>query len=70
LYFFQREDSHIRCEVRLDLNGVGYELVIDTPDAVRVERFMETDDLNRRWSELEKRLVSEGWSGPAGLRMQ
>ena len=64
LYFFERAGSVIRCEIRLDWNGLGYELVIDAPDSVRVERFHESTALNQRWVELEGRLLSEGWSEP------
>ena len=51
-YFFRRGDSLIRCEVRTDWNGEGYELVIDRTDAmVRVEWFRGAGELNRRWTE-------------------
>jgi hypothetical protein len=67
-YFFSREGSQIRCEVRVDRTGIGYELVVDGPESVRVEHFNETHDLNRRWLELQRRLVREGWSGPDACR--
>ena len=56
----------IRCEVRPADDGDGYELVIDHPDAVvQVERFTGADDLNRRWMDVEGRLLRQGWCGPA-----
>jgi hypothetical protein len=64
-YFFRRGAARIRCEVRADSSGLGYELVVDRPDAmVSVERFEEPPELNRRWSEIERTLLREGWSGP------
>lgn len=64
-YFFRRGDAVIRCEVRADWNRDGYELVIDRHDSmVCVERFRGAGDLNRRWIEVEDRLIRDGWCGP------
>lgn len=64
-YFFRRGEALIRCEVRSDWNGDGYELVIDRPDSMmRVERFRGARELNRRWTELEDGLLKDGWHGP------
>ena len=64
-YFFRRGAARIRCEVRTDSDGHGYELVVDRPDAmVSVERFGGPPELNRRWLEIERTLLREGWSGP------
>ena len=54
-YFFRRNGSSIRCEVRADSGGNGYELIVDRPDAmISVEHFVEPPDLNRRWREIER----------------
>lgn len=64
--FFSRADSVIRCEVRPVEDGSGYELVIDHPEAVvEVERFTCAEALNRRWTDVEGRLLRQGWRGPA-----
>jgi hypothetical protein len=64
-YFFRRGAATIRCEVRTDSEGYGYELVVDRPDAmVIVERFGEPPELNRRWLEIERTLLREGWREP------
>jgi hypothetical protein len=68
LYFFERAGSVIRCEIRLDWNGAGYELVIDAPNSKQVEKFQEPNELNQRWAELERTLLSDGWSEPDGRR--
>jgi hypothetical protein len=64
LYFFERDGRRIRCEIRTDWNGLGYELVIDGPQTARVEHFKESTALEARWLELEGRLLSEGWAKP------
>jgi len=69
LYFFQRAESVIRCEIRLDWNGDGYELLIHERDAVCVERFREPTALASRWSELEGELIKAGWSEPDARRV-
>ncbi|MGH9329574.1 MAG: hypothetical protein ACRD09_03955 [Vicinamibacterales bacterium] len=57
----------IRCEVRPDSCGEGYELVIDRPDAaIRVEHFTGPRELNQRWVDLQRTLSREGWGGPHG----
>jgi hypothetical protein len=64
--FFSGVEGVIRCEVRPVLDGDGYELVIDRPDAlVQVERFTGAEALNRRWLDVEERLLRQGWRGPA-----
>jgi hypothetical protein len=64
--FFSRADGIIRCEVRPAGDGDGYDLVIDRPDAaVQIERFSDAEALNKRWMDVEGRLVSQGWRGPA-----
>ena len=53
-------------EVRTDSLGDGYELIVDRPDAmVSVERFDSPPELNRRWRQIERTLIREGWRGPS-----
>jgi hypothetical protein len=64
-YFFRRGGASIRCEVRPDRVSDGYELVIDRSDSVILtERFSDPGDLNRRWADLQRSLIHEGWGGP------
>ena len=65
-YFFRRGGASIRCEVRPRAGGDGYELIVDRPDAmVSVEHFGAPPELNRRWREIERSLIREGWHGPS-----
>ncbi|MGH9411093.1 MAG: hypothetical protein ACRD1V_16745 [Vicinamibacterales bacterium] len=64
-YVFRRGAASIRCEVRTDSGGEGYELIVDRPDAmVSIERFGGPPELNSRWQEIERMLIREGWHGP------
>ena len=68
-YFFRRNGTSIRCEVRADSAGEGYELIVERPNAtLSVEHFGAPPDLNRRWQEIERILVREGWQGPHPTR--
>lgn len=65
-YFFRRGTASIRCEIRTDSLGDGYDLIVDRPDAmVSVEHFDNPPELNRRWRETERSLIREGWRGPS-----
>jgi hypothetical protein len=64
VYFFERQGSVMQCEIRVDSHGDGYELVIESKDSARVEHFREPTELSARWTELEIRLLSEGWAEP------
>ena len=68
LYFFQRAERVIRCEIRRQWDGEGYELLVHTADGVRIERFQEPDALALRWSELEGELIKAGWAEPDARR--
>lgn len=64
-YFFRRGAASIRCEVRTDTGGDGYELIVDRPDAmVSIEHIGSPPELNRRWREIARGLLREGWNGP------
>jgi hypothetical protein len=65
IWFYEREARHIRFEIRLQVEGDRYELVITDPNGLeRVERFDDSGSLNRRSLELERELRRDGWNGP------
>ena len=68
-WWFERNGSFMRCETR-DLPDDGYLLVVTNADGTdRVERFADSSDLTKRQRDLERDLVSEGWSGPHGWNL-
>jgi hypothetical protein len=65
IWFFERDGSHLRCEVRPHIEGDRYELVITEPDGTeRLESFTTSNDLNCRAQALGEAWEKEGWTGP------
>lgn len=65
IWFYERQGSHLRCEVRQAVEGDRYELVITNADGQeRVEAFMDSRELTRRSRQLEDEWRDEGWDGP------
>ena len=67
-YFFHRDGKYIQCEIRLAADSENeYELVVVEPSGgERVERWPSSDEVHRRWLELQHRYQQEGWWGPSG----
>lgn len=65
IWFYQRRGEHLRCEIRQQIEGDRFELVLTLPDgSERVEAFDDSATLNKRSIELEKALQAKGWNGP------
>jgi hypothetical protein len=65
IWFYERQGEHLRYEIRQQLEGDRFALVVTLPDgSERVELFEDSTLLNRRSVELEKILRSKGWDGP------
>jgi hypothetical protein len=65
LYFFQRGNDVLRCEVRPAMEGDGYEIAIyERNGKQRIEQHATSDQVHRRWLELHKQFEAEGWRGP------
>ena len=55
----------MRCEIRREGVGSGYELIVTAPDgSQRMERFDETNDLIKRTLDLQRDLLETGWRQP------
>lgn len=68
IWFYERGDQHLFYEVRLSVDGAGYELGLASPDGpLLTERFDSEDALARRFTDLQAALVREGW-GPMERR--
>jgi hypothetical protein len=65
IWFYERQGEHLRCEIRQQIEGDRFALVVTLPDGTeRVEMFDDSQKLNRRSLELEKTLQQKGWNGP------
>jgi hypothetical protein len=67
IWIFEREEEHLRCEIRRGSAGPGYELIVTNPDgSQRMEHFDETGDLIRRSLTIQRELIETGWRVPGG----
>jgi hypothetical protein len=65
IWFYERKGEHLRCEIRQQIEGDHFALVVTLPDGTeRTEIFTDSHALNRRSVELEKMLTGKGWNGP------
>ena len=65
IWFYERQGEHLRCEIRQQIEGDRFALVVTLPDGTeRTEVFDDSYALNRRSLELEKMLNEKGWNGP------
>lgn len=65
LWIFERKGEQMRCEIRREGSGPGYEMIITAPDgSQRMERFDETNDLIKRTLDLQLELLETGWRQP------
>jgi len=65
IWFYERRGEHMRCEIRQQVEGDRFALVVTLPDGTeRVEMFDDSSALNRRSIELEHLLTGKGWKGP------
>ncbi|HWT45130.1 MAG TPA: hypothetical protein VN085_04155, partial [Vicinamibacterales bacterium] len=64
-WFFERQHSKLRYEIRRQTDGHEYELVITGPDGSQaVERYADSLSLVRRAQALDQALRAEGWHVP------
>jgi hypothetical protein len=65
LWVFERQGEQMRCEIRREGAGTGFEMIVTTPDgSQRMERFGETNDLIKRTLDLQRELLESGWRQP------
>lgn len=65
IWFYERKGEHLRCEIRQQIEGDRFTLVVTLPDgSERTELFEDSRSLNTRSIELEKLLRGKGWNGP------
>jgi len=62
IWFFQRGERRLVCEIRQARDGHGYELAWTTPDGqFHVERSEDLSALSDRRQRLEETLQFDGW---------
>ena len=67
IWFYAKQGSHLRCEVRPTADGHRFDLVItDDNGSERVERFDDSASVTRRTLQLEAEWMRQGWDGPFG----
>lgn len=65
-YFFTRENATVTCDMRPSARGSGFDIVIMAPgQPVVIEHFVKSEDVHKRWTELQERFKGEGWWGPS-----
>ena len=67
IWFFERETACLRYEIRREMEGAGYELVIIEDGGERVERVQSANMLLERSHLVWAGLLQKGWRpvGPA-----
>lgn len=69
IWIFERASQRLRCEIRRDSAGSGFELIITNPDgSQRMERFEDTSALIKRSLDLQMELIEAGWRAPSSER--
>jgi hypothetical protein len=65
MWVFERKGEQMRCEIRRDGGGAGYEMIVTSADgSQRMERFEETGELIKRTLEFQRELMETGWRQP------
>jgi hypothetical protein len=65
LWIFERKGERMRCEIRRDGDGTGYEMIVTSNDgSQRMEKFMDTSDLIKRTMDFQRDLLESEWRQP------
>ena len=65
IWFFERQTSRLLYEIRRQVDGDDYELVVTFPDGRQeVEKFRDAMSLIERSHRLQESLKAEGWAPP------
>lgn len=65
IWFFERQHSRMRYEIRRDTDGNDFELVITHADGRQaVERYSDSGEVLERSVRLQNTLLQDGWQPP------
>jgi hypothetical protein len=66
IWFFERQQARLRYEIRHQLDGHGFELVITHSDGRQdVEQYKDPRAIVDRARDLQNTLTARGWAPPA-----
>lgn len=66
IWFFEKQRSRLLYEIRRQVDGNDYELVVTFPDGRQeVEQFGDASALIERSQRLQETLRAEGWAPPS-----
>jgi len=69
IWFFERQTSRLLYEIRRQVDGDDYELVVTFPDGRQeVEKFKDAVSLIERSQSLQESLRADGWMPPSTSR--
>ena len=67
LYFYEKQEELLQCEVKNTGVAGTFAIVLTEPDGrVRTHYVSGSNDAHRLWLEIEQQLRATGWSGPVG----
>jgi hypothetical protein len=70
LYFYEKQEALLQCEVRNTAVPGTFAIVLTDPDGrIRTHYVSGSNDAHRLWLEIEQQLRATGWSGPVGQEM-
>ena len=70
LWFFERNAARLLYEIRRQVDGDDYELVLTFPDGRQeVEKYQDPHALIERSQRLQESLRSQGWAPPSSARV-
>ena len=69
LWFFERDAARLLYEIRRQVDGDDYELVLTFPDGRQeVEKYQDPHILIERSQRLQEALRKQGWTPPSSVR--
>lgn len=66
-YFFEKNRQHLQCEIQTTNVPDAFAIVMTEPGGqVRTHYVTGSDEVHRRWRQLQQELTTAGWWGPHG----
>jgi hypothetical protein len=70
LYFYEKQDAVLQCEVRDTAVPDTFAIVLTEPDgSIRTHYVRGSNDAHRLWLSIELQLRATGWSAPVGQQL-